>query len=154
MILNLQTGRSCWDVVKHYDSDDLLSGSEDEKALGRARRLAAAELKKTGAIWPQPKRINPLIHWPPKFPRVHHNPDRTVRGPNAVNRPEWRLRPDHGAEVLTDVNFSDISTGWSKTWEKVPDDLELIWPDWLKIQLIYIYFLPNLVFWNAFFTEC
>ena len=62
MILNLQTGRSCWDVVKHYDSDDLLSGSEDEKALGRARRLAAAELKKTGAMAAAPtnKSVNPL----------------------------------------------------------------------------------------------
>ena len=39
-----------WNVVKHYDSDDLLSRSDDEKALGRARRLAAAEVKKTSAV--------------------------------------------------------------------------------------------------------
>ena len=33
-----------WNVVKHYDSDDLLYGYDDEKALGRALRLAAAEV--------------------------------------------------------------------------------------------------------------
>ncbi len=38
-----------WEVIKHYDSDDLLSGSDDEKAWGRARRSAAAEQKKIAA---------------------------------------------------------------------------------------------------------
>ena len=34
-----------WDFIKHYDS-----GSDDEKALGRARRLATAEVKRTSAV--------------------------------------------------------------------------------------------------------
>ena len=35
-----------WAVVRHYESDDLASDTEDEKDIGRARRAAAAENKK------------------------------------------------------------------------------------------------------------
>ena len=35
-----------WNVVRHYESDELASDSEDEKSIGRARKAAAADDKK------------------------------------------------------------------------------------------------------------
>ena len=35
-----------WAVVRHYESDALASDTDDEKDLGRARRAAAAEIKR------------------------------------------------------------------------------------------------------------
>ena len=34
-----------WEVVKHYLSDDLASGSDDEKAIKKARKAAAISKK-------------------------------------------------------------------------------------------------------------
>ena len=36
-----------WKVIKHYESDDLCEGSEDEKNLNRARRSAVTDEKVT-----------------------------------------------------------------------------------------------------------
>ena len=35
-----------WAVVRHYESDEIASNTEDEKDIGRARRAAATEVKK------------------------------------------------------------------------------------------------------------
>ena len=35
-----------WAVVRHYESDEIASNTEDEKEIGRARRTAATEVKK------------------------------------------------------------------------------------------------------------
>ena len=71
-----------WAVVKCYLSDDLVSNSEDEKQLSRARREAAANKKKREAnkqkdkknqLWnvpPLPEKILKSLVNPPKIQRL------------------------------------------------------------------------------------
>ena len=91
-----------WSVVKHYDSDDLLSGSDDEKALGRARRIAAAEAKKTVPATPTSKSANPssaqTTSRPPPSLRQDSSGSRRGRSTAAPSNTRPRSRSPRGRE--------------------------------------------------------